>query len=264
MEQKLPPTEPDMLPNFRRAAANERSTGELAKVYSTGVMCDCDGQLIHLDETSLGLEEGVILWNLVRRLTPEIIVETGFGKGGSAAFFLSGASPWNGRLISIDPWFRQWCGEIGLHYLKRLGLAQNHVIIERPSELALADMISQGEIASLKLSYVDGDHHFDGTLFDFMYLDRLTAVGGVIAIDDAHSPVVRTVASYIANNLPYNLHYATERLLLCTKVAPLERAWFHFKPFRSSSREDWSMHEEGPTATEVPGATFSSMCSSRS
>ena len=32
------------------------------------------------------------------------------------------------------------------------------------------------------LSYIDGSHHFDGALMDFMFLDKLTKVGGVIAI----------------------------------------------------------------------------------
>ena len=87
-----------------------------------------------------------------------------------------------------------------------------------------------------------------------MYLDRLTEVGGLIAIDDAHAPAVRTVASFIANNLPYHLHYATPRLVLCYKNAQLEREWCHFRPFQSSRNPDWNIHVGRPDPESVPGA----------
>jgi len=240
---------------FEEAARQELGTGRLAEAYRTGVMFSNESGTEYLDDTSLGLTEGLILWYLARQMRPEVVIETGFGRGGSAAFMLAGVQPWGGRVYSIDPAFRHWAGETGRTYLASLGLADLHGLIEEPSELALAEFVRRGD-AALKMSYIDGSHHFDGTLIDFMYLDRLTEVGGVIGIDDAHAPAVRTVASFIAHNLPYRLHYPTSRLVICTKTAPTERDWSHFKPFVSSTRSDWDVHPERPDAATVPGATF--------
>jgi predicted O-methyltransferase YrrM len=241
---------------FEAAAETEPATGYLAEVYRSGVMYRADGQPVTLNDTSLGLTEGRILWHLARRMRPDVVVETGFGRGGSAAFFLAALAPWSGRLMSLDPAFRHWAGDTGITYIKTLGLSENHTLIEQPSELALANLVAQQSVPNLKLSYIDGSHHFDGTLVDFVYLDRMTEVGGIIAIDDAHCPAVRTVTSFITHNRNYQAHYATARLVLLTKTAADAREWCHFRPFHSSPKADWNIHEEPPDENTVPGATF--------
>ena len=255
----LPSTE-ELTAEILAASQEELPTKQLLDVYRTGIMYSMNGERALLDETSSGLTEGRILWHLARSSRPDLIVETGFGRGGSAAFLLAAVAPWNGRVISIDPAFRHWASDTGLHYLEALGVAGRHKLVEKPSEFALAELASNSATERLKVSYIDGSHHFDGTLIDFMYLDRLTEVGGVIAIDDAHAPAVRTVASFVANNLPYQLHYATPRLVLCTKSAEIEREWCHFKPFQSSENSDWNIHVGRPELKTVPGATFGDAC----
>ena len=186
---------------------------------------------------------------------PTTVIETGFGRGASAAFFLSALSPWQGKVISIDP-FWHWAGKTGTNYIQQLGLAENHVLLEIPSEIALPMQLVQKSAEKLKIAYIDGSHHFDGTLLDFIYFDRMLEIGGVIAIDDAPAPAVRTVASFVANNLPYKLHYATMQLVICQKVAKTERDWYHFRPFTCSPRLDWSFHDKLPGLDVVPNATF--------
>jgi predicted O-methyltransferase YrrM len=250
------PGRDELASKFSAAAESEEIVRLVLDTYRTGIMLD-DGQRKEtLNESCIGQVEGMILWNLARQLRPELIIETGFGRGTSAAFFLSAMAPWNGKLISIDPAFRHWAGDIGSSYIKRLGGSGRHEIVERPSEVVLAMMLEQAPSRSLKLSYVDGSHHFDGALMDFVYLDRMTEVGGVIGIDDAHAPAMRTLASFIANNLPYRLHYATQRLVLCQKSATTDREWCHFRPFRSSPNADWQVHEERPDDATVPHATY--------
>lgn len=250
------PVHDDLANAFRTSAETDPHDAHLLKVYDTGVMYTADGNETRLNETSLGLPEGLVLWYLARQLRPEIVVETGFGRGGSAAFLLTALAPWNGRVISVDPAFRHWAGLTGLEYIASLGASDRHRVVEEASEFALPDMIKSQTIADLKLSYVDGSHHFDGTLFDFMFLDKVTPVGGVIGIDDAHAPAVRTVTSFVANNLPYRIHYATPRLVLCQKIGDGDREWDHFRPFYSSDRRDWDVHPEPPTGQDIPNATF--------
>jgi len=251
------PSQSQLAVAFAEAAGTEPSLRYISEAHRSGIMFNVNGRSAPYDDESVGLAEGRVLWHLVRQLRPALVIETGFGRGGSAAFFLSALEPWGGKLISIDGWFRPWAGDVGEVYIKQLGLsAAQHTIIEQSSEIALATIVSQAASPKLRLSFIDGSHHFDGTLIDFVYLDRITEVGGIIGIDDAHSPVVRTVASFVANNLPYRLHYPTLGLVLCQKLAPTVREWSHFRPFQSSSRTDWDVHNDWPDSAMVPNATF--------
>jgi hypothetical protein len=80
--------------DFDAAAIIEPPARYLAEAYGTGVMFTPDnGEPVLLDDGSVGLVEGRILWGLARKFAPETIIETGFGRGGSAAFFLSALHP---------------------------------------------------------------------------------------------------------------------------------------------------------------------------
>ena len=251
------PSSSEVAAAFLDAARSENSTAYLSNVYRTGVIFDVDGHREEIDESCTQMPEGQILWYITRQLRPMLIIETGFGRGASAAFFLSALSPWHGKLISIDsfiPGIGQ--GRPGTTFVQQLGLAQNHELLETPSEIVLPMWVARKPAEKVMFAYIDGCHHFDGALIDFIYLDHLLQIGGVIGFDDAFSPAVRTVTSFVANNFPYKLHYATRRLVLCQKVAENNREWNHFRPFTVSSRSDWARHEELPGRDVVPNATF--------
>ena len=245
-----------LVAEFDAAGSDDSIVARLLDVYRTGVMFDTGVRRENLNESCIGFHEGLLLWHVIRRLRPALVIETGFGRGSSSAFFLSALAPWAGRLVSIDPAFRHWAGDAGMVYIHEIGCSARHELVEQPSEIVLPVTVAEKGADYLKFAYVDGSHHFDGTLLDFLYLDRLLEVGGVIGIDDANAPAVRTVASFIANNLPYRLHYPTHRLVLCQKTSEVTRGWSHFQPFQSSPRRDWDGHDEKPDSTAVPNATF--------
>ena len=114
--------EPDIVSEFESAGRHEAPTKRLSNVYKTGVMFEDGTKKVELNNTSLGLTEGRILWSLARKLRPETIIETGFGRGGSAAFLLAAVHPWGGKVRSVDPAFRHWAGETGSKYLQALVL----------------------------------------------------------------------------------------------------------------------------------------------
>ncbi len=91
---------------FYEAARQEVGTGRLAEARRKGVMFSNEHGAEHLNDTSRGLTKGLSLWYLARQLRPEVVIETGFGRGGSAAFLLAGVQPWGERVHSIDPAFR--------------------------------------------------------------------------------------------------------------------------------------------------------------
>ncbi len=244
---------------FDAAARTEDALGQISEVYRTGVMFRRNEQDIKLDLACTPLDEGRTMWYVIRHFRPSCVVEVGFGRGTSAAFILGALAPWQGRLISVDPFFRSWTENDGFDYLKRFGFSSNHVLLEQRSDIALPNLLA-GQIPqeSLSFSFIDGSHFFDDALIDFMYSDRMTMLGGIIAMDDAGAPALRTLASYIAHNLPYKLRYATKRLLLCQKLGDrTARKWFHFRPFRCSQRMDFDSHTDRPDANTVPNATFS-------
>jgi predicted O-methyltransferase YrrM len=242
---------------FMDAARGERSTADLCEAYRTGVMFTVDGQHHEMiEDGSTQMQEGQVLWYIVRQLRPPLVIEIGFGRGTSAAFLLSALSTWHGKLISIDPYYRSSVGTTGITFIQRLGLADNLKLLEISSEIALPLRLLSKPAQRIKFAYIDGSQHFDAKLLDFKYLDRMLEIGGVIVIDDAPAPAVRTFASFVANNLPYKLHYATRRLILCQKLAEDNREWSHFRPFTVSSKSDWTLHEDPPGVDVVPNATF--------
>lgn len=252
------PSHEELAAVFDAAAATNEAVKKIREVYRTNVMFDIAGCAANLNATCTQALEGRMLWHLANELRPSTVIEVGFGCGSSAAFLLAALAPHNGRLISIDADV-SWAEGTGHYYLGQLKLAPYHTLIEERSDIALPDFIAHKRVpAPLKFSFIDGAHLFDVALMDFIFLDRMTAIGGIIALDDAEWPALRTVASYIAHNFPYRLHYATPRLLLCQKLDVIEkRAWTHFKPFQCSPREGCDVHTTRADAAAVPGVTFS-------
>ena len=156
------PTNERLRLEFQTAAETEPAARYILGVYQTGIMFATGGESVALDESCTPMQQGQMLWHLTRSLRPDTIIETGVGKGTSAAFFLSALAPWNGTLTSIDPAFRHWAGDIGRTFIERVGGGDRHRLLEQPSDLALALMLSEEYAPNLRLSHIDGSHHFDG------------------------------------------------------------------------------------------------------
>jgi predicted O-methyltransferase YrrM len=253
------PSQEELAARFNSAATTNETLQQINEVYRTKVMFSAPERIVTLSMSSIYPEEGRALWYLTDKLKPSTVIEVGFGFGTSAAFFLAGVAPYDGRLISIDSLLSTWTEGEGQTYIEKLKLSPYHTLIEERSDIVLPTFITLKKLsAPLKLSFIDGSHFFEDKLLDFVFLDRMTEIGGVIAFDDAHAPSVRTLASFIAYNYPYRLHYVTSRLLLCQKMDTLEkREWCHFRPFQSSTKADWDIHTDRPDTAAVPGATFS-------
>jgi hypothetical protein len=119
-------------------------------------------------------------------------------------------------------------------------LAQGHVkVMREASEFALPRLAMTGRVTDLDFSLIDGSHLFDHALIDFFYLDRITAVGGMLAFDDASSPAVSTLLSFIETNRAYKIRRIGTSTALCLKTGDDKRQWDHFRPFTVSPRRDW-------------------------
>jgi predicted O-methyltransferase YrrM len=154
-------------------------------------------------------DEAEFLTSVVRELGSTNTLEIGLAMGCSALAICDAISGTHGaRHVVLDP--RQnarplWAG-IGLHNLSRAGFSNLVEFHEQPSYRALARF--EAEERRFDFAFIDGFHTFDYAFVDFFLIDKLLAVGGVVAFDDADWPSVRRVVRFVATNLSYTVHAA--------------------------------------------------------
>ena len=180
----------------------------LEELIRTGVSPTPEGGTVALQSHVLA-DEAEFLSHAVRELKPAHTLEVGLAMGCSALAICDAISSTPGaRHVAIDP--RQnarplWAG-IGLHNLSRAGFSSLIEFHEEPSFRALARF--EAEERRFEFAFIDGFHTFDYAFVDFFLIDKLLAVGGAVAFDDADWPSVRRVVRYVATNLSYTVHAA--------------------------------------------------------
>jgi len=137
------------------------------------------------------------LYRTVLARRPSLVVETGMANGISTLAILTALEEIGeqGHLISIDPFEATEYKNCGLVAVRRAGLAARHQLIERPSYLALPQLLASN--TRVDLAYIDGDHRVDFVLLDFWYLDRMLPVGGAIAFNDCRMDSVNKVITFL-------------------------------------------------------------------
>jgi hypothetical protein len=119
-------------------------------------------------------------------------------------------------------------------------LAQGRVkLMREPSEYALPRLSMTGRASHLMFGLIDGSHLFDHALIDFFYLDKMSDVGAVLAFDDASSPAISTLLSFIQTNRAYKVRMVGTSLALCLKIESDARRWDHFRPFEVTNKQNW-------------------------
>lgn len=148
-----------------------------------------------------------MLSRLIAERKPKVSLEVGLAFGISALFIceaMSAASE-NPKHIVIDPAQHAqayWHG-VGLANLERAGYRGFVEFIEKPSQIALPELISAGR--KIDFAFIDGEHLFDHALVDFFFVDQLLNVGGVVVLDDTGWPAIRKLARFVAANRSYRV-----------------------------------------------------------
>jgi hypothetical protein len=68
-----------------------------------------------------------------------------------------------------------------------------------PSSIALPQLVAEGLAADA--AFVDGSHRFHDVFVDLYFLRKVVRPGGLIVLDDAWAPSVRTAVHYYEQNL---------------------------------------------------------------
>ena len=179
----------------------------LAEIVRTKRSLNRDGTATIDVHSNISVDEGELLSRLIHERKPKVSLEVGLAFGISAMFICeamqkSTADP---RHIVIDPAQNApayWSG-VGLANLQRAGFRSFVEFIEKPSQIALPELVSRGQ--RIDFAFVDGEHTFDHVLVDFFFIDQLLNVGGVVVLDDTSYPSIRRVARFIASNRSYKV-----------------------------------------------------------
>jgi predicted O-methyltransferase YrrM len=136
------------------------------------------------------------------------VVEVGLAYGSSAlaigeALLAAGAAA--PRHVIIDPFQRSAYHDVGWNVLAEAGLtgagggAAVAELIAEPSSLALPRLLGDGVVADA--AFVDGSHRFHEVFVDLYFLRKIVRPGGLVVLDDAGTPSVRTAVRYFERNL---------------------------------------------------------------
>ena len=84
-----------------------------------------------------------------------------------------------------------------------LGPGGLSALITRGHGPQLTELLAEG--VRLDFVFHDGWHVFDQTLCDFLFIDKMLEVGGLLAFDDTTWPSMRKVLRYIVTNRAYSV-----------------------------------------------------------
>ena len=186
----------------------------LADLLKTRRALSADGKSTIDVHSNISMDDGELLARLIAERKPKVSLEVGLAFGISALFIceaLQQATP-NPKHIVIDPAQHAqayWHG-VGLANLQRAGYRDFVEFIEKPSQIALPELITAGR--KIDFAFIDGEHLFDHALVDFFFIDQLLNIGGVVVLDDTGWPSIRTLARFIATNRSYRViaHVGTD------------------------------------------------------
>lgn len=166
--------------------------------------------LVRRDGTRLPLDvyippaQGDLLYSLVHYLQPNRTLEVGLANGVSAMYIAQSLHDnGKGKHLAIDPFQQSDWDDVGLLTLHRAGLEQWVSLDPRPSHWALPDIEEVGE--RIQFAFVDGSHLFDYVMADFMAIDRILDIGGMIAFDDSDWPAITGVIRFAIANRDYEV-----------------------------------------------------------
>lgn len=178
---------------------------ELRQMMSEQMAYDSNGKKVILagairDESVLSLQR------LILKNRPDTTLEIGMAMGMSTLAILYALKEMgSGSHIAIDPNQRAGSPDgyngVGLRMVERAGLVQNFHFIEKPSYLALPQLVAEGK--RFDFIFIDGYHTFDFAFVDYFYADLLLNDGGILVFDDVLLPMIDKVCWFLETHKVY-------------------------------------------------------------
>lgn len=214
----------------------------LEQIFSTGMTELADGSPTPLS-SSISRDDCAAIERVIARSGATSAIEVGMACGISTLAIADALSR-NGsaRLVVIDPNQTEGWSGVGMHLLRRAGLADVVELIEEPSQLALPRLAASGE--RFDFAFIDGWHTFDHTLIDFFFCDLMLDPGGMVMLDDVAYAAVNRVVRFILSNRDYELVEVTRSADDASASLRLRRAVKRkLRPLARTDRDPTPAHE---------------------
>lgn len=133
------------------------------------------------------LDQALFFQEMIKEIKPKYILETGFCTGRSSSVILTNAKTLE-KMISIDINFDYLKPEGRIYKKKLEDNFKNFFTIENNSSRVLNDNFFRKEFPfGIDWFTVDGDHTYDGCLFDLTSAVNYINKNGIIIVDDYKS-----------------------------------------------------------------------------
>jgi hypothetical protein len=153
-----------------------------------------DGQTIPL-RSNIALDEAQMLYDLVRELQPEHVIELGLAQGISTMAMAQALEDnERGTLHVLDPRQSEVYESVGVTNLERCGLSDRVDFHETYPEEVVPGL------PRAQVAFIDASHLFDFTMMDFVLVDKRLDVGGVVGFHDLWMESLRKALRYILTN----------------------------------------------------------------
>ena len=170
-----------------------------------------DGEQIPV-HSAIGLREIELIQRIIHDIRPARTLEVGMAYGISTlaiceALIEIGGGPH----IVIDPdqhegkWGDGWRSG-GLTNLEKAGFSKVLDFHEAPSHQVLPKLEAARKIPASQFTLIDGWPAFDYRLMDFVMVDRVLDVGGILLMAATNMPGVRKACRFIATNRSYRVY----------------------------------------------------------
>lgn len=180
----------------------------IESIFATRELFGFDGRSYPM-ETFIPQRQGDLLYSLVRHLRPHRTLEIGLANGVSALHIATALQRNQiGHHLAIDPYQTSDWNSVGLASLHAAGLESWVSLDERPSHRAVPELEDSG--CRFQFAFIDGSHLLDYVMTDFMTVDRVLDVGGLIAFDDSDWQAVLHVIRFALTNRDYEVFQTGE------------------------------------------------------
>lgn len=188
----------------------------LLDAFAKGSVEDAAHNPLPLD-ANVSPSEARLLYDAVRKLNVERSVEVGLAKGVSALAILKALEDsGRGTHTVIDP-FQQDYGDCGLAMIERAGLSHRMQFRREFPEAVIPTL------EPVDFAFIDASHLFDLTLMEFVLVDKILRVGGVVGFHDMWMREQRKLIRYILRNRRYSIWPKPRRPMLSTLCATVRQ-----------------------------------------
>jgi predicted O-methyltransferase YrrM len=160
--------------------------------------------------SAIGRREIELIRRIFEEIRPVRTLEVGMAYGISTLTICEALVAVGGqRHIAIDPdqhsgnWGDGWGGG-GLANVEKAGFTELLEFYEAPSHIALPKL--EAARTRVQFALIDGWPTFDYRIMDFVMVDRLLDIGGIVMIAATNVPAVRKACRFIATNRSYRVY----------------------------------------------------------